>query len=124
MVYEQEHPYSPIEDYYFYQQPIHIPQYYHPAQLQTTIPDYHYYDDRAYYYPTHRGTYPQTTSTYLMPPTSEASPENRMVQQFLDANGQVDIQKMLKTIAQFADTVQQVSPVIKQINDLIRNFRN
>lgn len=45
------------------------------------------------------------------------------LQQFLDENGQVDIQKMLTTIGQFADTVQQVSPVIKQLNDLVRNFR-
>lgn len=49
--------------------------------------------------------------------------EHHIMQQFLTEDGHVDIQKMLKTIGQFADTVQQVSPVIKQINDLIRSFR-
>lgn len=49
--------------------------------------------------------------------------EINMLQQFLTEDGQVDIQKMLQTIGQFADTVQQVSPVIKQINDLIKSFR-
>jgi len=48
---------------------------------------------------------------------------NTMMQQFLDENGQVDIQKMLQTVGQLADTVQQVSPVIRQLNDLIRTFR-
>lgn len=55
------------------------------------------------------------------------SPEDnsttRLMQQFLDQNGQVDVQKMLQTVGQFADTVQQVSPVIRQLNDLIRAFR-
>lgn len=46
-----------------------------------------------------------------------------VMQQFLDENGNVDVQKMLSTVGQLADTVQQVSPVIRQLNDLIRNFR-
>lgn len=53
----------------------------------------------------------------------QSTTENHMLQQFLTEDGQVDIQKMLKTIGQFADTVQQVSPVIKQINDLVKSFR-
>jgi len=53
----------------------------------------------------------------------QAGAEQRMIQQFLNDDGQVDIQKMLQTIGQFADTVQQVSPVIKQINDLVKSFR-
>lgn len=53
----------------------------------------------------------------------QGNAENPMMQQFLTEDGQVDIQKMLQTIGQFADTVQQVSPVIKQINDLVRSFR-
>lgn len=54
----------------------------------------------------------------------EQSPEvQRMLQQFLNDDGQVDVQKMLQTIGQFADTVQQVSPVLRQINDLIKSFR-
>ena len=49
--------------------------------------------------------------------------ESKMIQQFMNDDGQVDIQKMLQTVGQFADTVQQVSPVIKQLNDLVRSFR-
>ena len=47
-----------------------------------------------------------------------------MFNQFLDDKGQVDIQKTLQTVGQFADTVQQVSPVIKQLNDLVHSLRN
>lgn len=43
--------------------------------------------------------------------------------QFKDQNGQVDINKTLSTVGQFANTVQQVTPVIKQISDLIKSFR-
>lgn len=57
-------------------------------------------------------------------PSSEGIASSRVIQQFLDENGQVDIQKMLSTVGQFADTVQQVSPVIKQLNDLVRSFRS
>lgn len=48
---------------------------------------------------------------------------NSMMQQFLNEHGQVDIQKMLQTVGQLADTVQQVTPVVRQLNDLIRAFR-
>lgn len=56
-------------------------------------------------------------------PSGQTNEEQRILQQFLNEDGQVDVQKMLQTIGQFADTVQQVSPVIKQINDVIKSFR-
>lgn len=43
--------------------------------------------------------------------------------QFLNENGQIDVNKMLTTVGQLAQTVQQVSPVIKQVNDIIQSFR-
>lgn len=49
--------------------------------------------------------------------------DSKVMQQFMNDSGQVDIQKMLQTVGQFADTVQQVSPVIKQLNELVRSFR-
>jgi len=49
--------------------------------------------------------------------------DSKVLQQFMNDSGQVDIQKMLQTVGQFADTVQQVSPVIKQLNELVRSFR-
>lgn len=43
--------------------------------------------------------------------------------QFLNEKGQVDVNKMLSTVGHLAQTVQQVSPVIKQVNDIIQSFR-
>lgn len=43
--------------------------------------------------------------------------------QFQDENGQMDIHKTLATVGQFANTVQQVTPMVKQISDLIKSFR-
>lgn len=43
--------------------------------------------------------------------------------QFQTAEGQMDVQKMLSTVGQLANTVQQVSPVIKEIGAMIRVFR-
>lgn len=59
----------------------------------------------------------------LTNPRSQSNEEQRILQQFLNKDGQVDVQKMLQTIGQFADTVQQVSPVIREINDIIKSFR-
>lgn len=62
---------------------------------------------------------------YQMPPQQDGGTANtnNVMQQFLDENGNVDIQKMLSTVGQLADTVQQVTPVIRQLNDLVRSFR-
>lgn len=43
--------------------------------------------------------------------------------QFQNENGQVDLNKMISTVGQLANTVQQVTPVVKQINDLFKTFR-
>lgn len=108
---------------------------YHPYAYP--YPPYvdNFYGDATYYPPPYMNGYPYYYHEQLpqMPPpppnagqvmSSEANQaESRMLQQFLDENGQVDIQKMLQTVGQLADTVQQVSPVIKQVNDLIRQFR-
>jgi|SRR5690625_149950 len=88
-----------------------------------------------YYHPNMYGNYyPPPYMNGMMNPASvnyanstqteaEKIVSSRVMQQFLDENGQVDIQKMLQTVGQLADTVQQVSPVIRQLNDLIRTFR-
>lgn len=49
--------------------------------------------------------------------------QSNILAQFKDQNGQVDINKTLSTVGQFANTVQQVTPVIKQISDLLKSFR-
>ena len=47
-----------------------------------------------------------------------------LMEQFLNENGQIDIQKTLYMAGQFADTIEQVTPVIKQLNDVFQGFRN
>lgn len=99
----------------------------------------HQYDDEYeyYYYPTNIEKYlyeqNHVQPYYAYHPYlpmydfqygSQWSPEQKFLNQFLDDHGQVNVEKMLKTISQFANTIQQVSPVIKQINDLVRNMRS
>lgn len=48
---------------------------------------------------------------------------NAIMQHFYDENGQMDIQKMLSTVNQLANTVQQVTPVFQQIGSLVRLIR-
>lgn len=61
-----------------------------------------------------------TQGNYQQSPT-----QNRptILTQFQDENGQMDIHKTLATVGQFANTVQQVTPMVKQISDLIKSFR-
>lgn len=53
----------------------------------------------------------------------QPSPPAGILAQFQTAEGQMDVQKMLSTVGQLANTVQQVSPVIKEIGAMIRVFR-
>lgn len=46
-----------------------------------------------------------------------------MLQQFQDADGHIDFNKMLSTVGQLANTVQQVTPVIKQLGSFMNQFR-
>lgn len=56
-------------------------------------------------------------------PNQEVDNEAVFSHQFLNEQGQVDVNKMLSTVGHLAQTVQQVSPVIKQVNDIIQSFR-
>lgn len=81
----------------------------------------HYYIQQSRSLPAQRSFQRNNQSNSTL--NAEATEAHRLIQQFLTEDGQVDVQKMLQTIGQFADTVQQVSPVIKQINDLVKSFR-
>lgn len=116
MVYDREQQINALPDYQF-----------SPSTMQGDIRNYHYppicpscqYQMMQPFFlnPQQVEQYAQTNNR------RNPNVEQHIMQQFLNENGQVDIQKMLQTIGQFADTVQQVSPVIKQINDIIRSFR-
>lgn len=87
--------------------------YYYPVNIEKYVYSQAYmYDPYLYVPPTYDG--------YT---THHVAPEQRFVQQFLDEHGQVNIEKLLKTIGQLANTIQQVSPVFKQLNELVRNIR-
>jgi len=44
------------------------------------------------------------------------------VSQFQNENGQLDIDRMLSTVGQFANTYHQVYPIFKQIGGFIKTF--
>lgn len=139
MVNDNEYVRPTMPYYQYYQQPVHAPVEHHEIVDERTFyfqPQYEYgggYVQPAYYPPYMYGNYapPQAPAYVPEPPytqnfsgdLTDNAAANRVMQHFMDENGQIDIPKMLKTVGQFADTIQQVSPVIKQLNDLVRSFR-
>lgn len=122
MVYENENEVLPsyqfqqVQNYY---QPYDQQAYYYPPQMM------HYpYDHIGYPNMYGNGVDPRVFQQAQQQTQQEGATTNsNVMQQFLDENGNVDVQKMLQTVGQLADTVQQVSPVIRQLNDLVRSFR-
>ncbi|GIO27129.1 YppG family protein [Ornithinibacillus bavariensis] len=43
--------------------------------------------------------------------------------QFHDQNGQLNLDKVLSTVSQLANTYHQVSPIVKQFGDFMKIFR-
>ncbi|TFJ92071.1 YppG family protein [Lentibacillus salicampi] len=58
-------------------------------------------------------TDPYTDTTFSQPP----KPSN-LLYYFQDPNGEFDLDKMLTAAGQVADTVQQISPVVKEVGNL------
>jgi len=138
MVYEYNYERPTMPYYQNYQQNVPMPYnyngmyddysfYYQPNIYQAQMMGGGYFPPYANvrYMPAYQQAESYTPNTYLDSTGEEtaSASTSKVMQQFLDENGQVDIQKMLQTVGQFADTVQQVSPVIKQLNDLVRSFR-
>ncbi|AIF45158.1 YppG family protein [Virgibacillus sp. SK37] len=48
---------------------------------------------------------------------------NGLLHYFQDNEGQMDLDKMLSTVGQLANTYHQVSPIVKQFGSFIKNFR-
>ena len=58
------------------------------------------------------------------PSQGESFPRPHMfTNPFQNENGQLDVNKTLATVGQFATTIQQISPIIKQVNNLIKGLR-
>jgi len=100
--YDQVHQQSPFEHFSKPSQPESWP---YPMAQQ---PDYYHF---------------QQPNPYFQQQAQQENPTAGILAQFQTAEGQMDIQKMLSTVGQLANTVQQVSPVIKEIGAMIRVFR-
>ncbi|PAV30700.1 hypothetical protein CIL05_06255 [Virgibacillus profundi] len=48
---------------------------------------------------------------------------NSFMTKYQDENGQIDLDKMLSTVGQLANTYHQVSPIVKQFGSILKNFR-
>lgn len=46
-----------------------------------------------------------------------------LMSQFQDQNGQLNLDKLLSTVSQIANTYHQVSPIIKQFGTFMKTFR-
>lgn len=62
-------------------------------------------------------------------PSSGPSPQpkpnvpNGLLTYFQDKDGHVDLDKMFSTVGQFANTFQQITPVVKQVGSLMKNLK-
>lgn len=46
-----------------------------------------------------------------------------IISQFQNQNGQLDVDKVIGTVGQLANTYHQVAPIFKQFGSLVKNFR-
>lgn len=118
-MYERQYPLPPNHFEQTYEQPFHPQQ---PWPMPHFIPPppppmhpfqpipFQQMQGQPFNYPQHNQS--------SRPPLSAS-----VLNQFQDADGQIDINKMLATVGQLANTVQQVTPVIKQVGSVISYFR-
>lgn len=58
-----------------------------------------------------------------MPPFSFGKQTNPMLSYFQDKNGEMDFDKIFKTVNQLANTYQQVSPLVKNVGSIVKSFK-
>lgn len=56
-------------------------------------------------------------------PNPQGNPANSVMAHFQDENGQLNLDKMLTTVGQMANTYHQVYPIFKQFSNFIKNFK-
>lgn len=118
-MYQRQFPLPPNQIGQNYEQPFYPPQ---PMQMPPMFPvpqqmlpmPFNQMPNQPFNYPP-----PYQQSSQQPRPPLTAS----VLNQFQDADGQIDINKTLATVGQLANTVQQVTPVIKQFGSIIRYFR-
>ncbi|MYL46288.1 hypothetical protein GLV94_11605 [Virgibacillus halodenitrificans] len=126
--YGQEFPQSPFDMYAKPQQP---PNW--PSPMTTAPPNINNASGMS-------GSTPNMNSASVMPgatsningmpgapPNMNNAPGmqqgNGLLNYFQDNEGQMDLDKMLSTVGQLANTYHQVSPIVKQFGSFIKNFR-
>lgn len=127
-----------VNDYYP-SQPSFSPsmneQYYYPPndystqqanaypQYNPVYPDYYYHAPNeytaAYYNTNHPNAFPAYQTSRPKITKGQMNPAG-FLSQFQAASGQIDVNKMLATVGQLANTVQQVTPMLKQLSNLIK----
>src|SRR5690625_3200336 len=98
----QQPPQPNVPQYGYYETPFE--QYAKPPQPNNWYVSRHPYDQSG-----GQGSTNDKPATFVKP--------------FQTETGQFDFNKMLSTVGQLADTVQQVSPFIKQVGSMIKTFR-
>lgn len=118
--------------------------FYPPYQAYDVYPDYSYggpYPSDlvwSYQHPSAMPVYSQPPFDYFAKPAqptnwpvvpgsvnnaSSQSKSNGFLTYFQDKDGQMDLNKMLSTAGQFANTFQQITPLMKQVGSLMKNFK-
>lgn len=114
--------YPPYEGNYYYQYPYSGNWQYTPKVPLNSPP---YYQTPYEYYA--KPKLPENWHTSIHPeqayyPGAMIHQGNNFFSYFHDENGQVDLDKMFSTVGQLANTVQQITPVVKQVGSFMRYF--
>lgn len=85
-----------------------------------------YFDTTSYYNEQYSGlpqSFQQANEPGAMQGQVPPQENNQLLSQFQKDSGQLDVDKMLNTIGQLANTYHQVAPIVKQFGSLMRIFR-
>ncbi|MDV2583393.1 YppG family protein [Alkalibacillus haloalkaliphilus] len=130
-------PYDPYYQYppYGYETPVDIPvnyqQFYHNYQDYQSYPEYDHYQGYEGYMnmPYEQGNpmynqfmNPNDYQGFQIPGQHAMTPTQKqmLLQYFQDENGEVDLDKVFKTLGQVVQITQQVSPLVKTLNSMVR----
>ncbi|MFC2947794.1 YppG family protein [Virgibacillus sediminis] len=94
----------------------YTPQFYHTQAYPETPYE-------AFAKPKQPEHWPPVGSVEHPSPFSGAKPANHLSAHFQNNEGQVDLDKMIATVSQLANTYHQVSPIIKEFGTLLKNIR-
>ncbi|MEN2466940.1 YppG family protein [Ornithinibacillus sp. JPR2-1] len=117
-----------------YQQPVNPPNYYHHQPTQQpfhSIPYQQHYINlyEQYQSPFEQFAKPKQPQDWYanldqsQGTNQQAQQQNATTTPFQNQGGQVNLDKVLTTVSQIANTYHQVSPILKQFGDFMKTFR-